>query len=71
MPAEDPTEELQEIISRVNSGALPHGAAAWATGCLDTVESILDSYSLSFSQEEALEKIYRGACKWLHRKPVI
>lgn len=69
MSAEDPSEELQEILSRVKSGTLPQSAATWAIECLDTVESILDSPSLSFSQEEALENIYLGACKWLHRKP--
>jgi len=69
MSVEDPSEELQEILLRVKSGALPQSAATWATECLDTVENILDSASLSFSQEEALENIYRGACKWLHKKP--
>ena len=69
MSVEDPSEELQEILMRVRSGALPKSAATWATECLDTVESILDSASVSFSQEEALENIYRGACRRLHRKP--
>ncbi len=69
MSAEDPSEELQEILLRVKSGALSQSTATWATECLDTVESILDSASLSFSQEEALENIYRGACRRLHRKP--
>jgi hypothetical protein len=69
MSAEDPSEELQEILKRVKSGALPQSAATWAAECLDTVESILDSDSPSFSQDEALGNIYRGACRWLHRKP--
>jgi hypothetical protein len=69
MSAEDPSEELQEILLRVKSGTLPAKAASWAADCLDTVESILEHESLTFSQDEALESIYRGACTWLHRKP--
>lgn len=69
MSADDPSEELQEILSRVKTGALPRNAATWASGTLDTVESILEHESLSISQEEALENIYRGACRWLHRTP--
>jgi hypothetical protein len=69
MSAEDPTIELNEIISLVESGKLPKTAAVWASDFLDTAESILDSYSMTFSQEEALERIYLGACKWLHKDP--
>jgi hypothetical protein len=69
MSAEDPTIELNEILMLVNSGKLPKKAAVWAKDCLDTAQDILDLYNLTDAQEEALENIYRGACKWLHRKP--
>jgi hypothetical protein len=78
MPYDDPTEELNEIIYLANSGKLPSKAFEWASSALDTAEDILESIDTmqskgidapTYSQEDALENIYKGACKWLHITP--
>lgn len=78
MSAEDPTEELEEILELARVGRLPRKAADWADDALSTAESILGTIddmetagvdAPTFGQSEALEHIYEGACRWLHREP--
>lgn len=78
MPIDDPREELEGILARCKSGRLPEKAQQWASSALDTAQDILDTIDSmlsngkdapTYSQEDALEMIYKGACKWLHRTP--
>ena len=78
MPADDPTPELERILRRVENHRLPEKAGEWANGALDTVESIQNTISSmaergldvpTDAQANALEKIYIGACRWLHIEP--
>ena len=77
MPEDDPTEELNEIIRRFHDGKLPQNAYDFANDTLERTEEILETieemeangHDRSPNQEEALENIYIGACKWLKRKP--
>ena len=76
MSAEDPTEELDEMLDLVAAGELPKKAADWANSTSGTAEEILETIDSMVangvdaptgSQEEALYNIYVGACRWLHR----
>lgn len=78
MSAEDPTDELDEILELVAAGKLPRKAADWADGAYGTATEILETIESMLAngvdaptsgQEGALEKIYQGACRWLHRQP--
>jgi len=77
MSYDDPTPELEEIIAKAEAGELPRKALTFATDAqvrvasiLETIESMSDNgLDPTTAQEDALENIYRGACKWLHRKP--
>lgn len=76
MSVEDPREELEEILARCKNGRLPRKAKDWASGARDSAEDIIETIESmqangkdapTYSQEEALENIYKGACKWLGR----
>lgn len=78
MSAEDPTEELEEIMERAHAGRLPRRASEWADGAWATARDILDTIedmqgrgvdAPTEMQAEVLENIYHGACRWLHREP--
>jgi len=76
--AEDPTEELDEIIELCEAGKLPPQAGQWAEKACETAEGILETIDSMQSngadapterQTEALTNIYEAACKWLKREP--
>jgi len=76
MSAENPIEELDEIISLCEAGKLPAKAVEWAEGALETAEGILDTIDSmqadgrdapTDEQASALENIYIAARKWLDR----
>jgi hypothetical protein len=77
MPNDDPTEELERIISGYQNGLMPEAAHSWASGALVTTEEILETiegmegngHDRSPDQEDALENIYIAACNWLKAAP--
>ena len=78
MSAEDPSVELQEIMSECERGALPAAAGQWASSALETVTDILDTIdgmladgkrAPTAGQSQALRNYHEAACRWLKRVP--
>ena len=80
MPHDNPIPELRKIRDRVNAGTLPKAALVFADGAMTTASGILatidemtqnDQDAPTAAQAEALQRIYIGACRWLHINPIL
>ncbi|HNX94253.1 MAG TPA: hypothetical protein PKL14_03760 [Holophaga sp.] len=67
-----------DILERCATGRLPKAARDFANGALETANGIYDTMEdmgnrlmdvPTEAQAAALNRIHRGACKWLHLKP--
>ena len=74
MPVDDPRFELKRIIELYHEHHIPKMAYEWASGALETTESIFDTIeemeingadAPTSAQEEALANICSAACRWL------
>lgn len=83
MPADDPTNELNDVLKQVRAGRLPPEAGRFATDALATTNAIfdtisemeewdsnVDAYGPTENQERALRNIYNGAISWLLRRHI-